>query len=121
MVDLQDTGMLMPHDGYLKLYQLSKPDWSQRFDCILLDDGQDINPVIADIAHWQRINMAIVGDPHQQLYLFRGAEDALNSDWLVGAEEHSLTQGWRVRPSIAHVANHILSHTGRTRELQALD
>ena len=79
MVDLQDTGMLMPLDGYLKLYQLSKPDLSQRFDCMLLDEGQDINPVIADIAHWQRIRMAIVGDPHQQLYRFRGAEDALNS------------------------------------------
>ncbi|HBO0621359.1 TPA: UvrD-helicase domain-containing protein, partial [Pseudomonas aeruginosa] len=92
MVDLQDTGMLMPHDGYLKLYQLSKPDLSQRFDCMLLDEGQDINPVIADIAHWQRIKMAIVGDPHQQLYRFRGAEDALNSDWMVGAEEHYLTQ-----------------------------
>ena len=40
MVDLQDTGMLMPHDGYLKLYQLSKPDLSQRFDCMLLDEGR---------------------------------------------------------------------------------
>ncbi|SQK99352.1 DNA helicase [Pseudomonas aeruginosa] len=101
MVDLQDTGMLMPHDGYLKLYQLSKPDLSQRFDCMLLDEGQDINPVIADIAHWQRIKMAIVGDPHQQLYRFRGAEDALNSDWMVGAEEHYLTQSWRF--GVAHV------------------
>ena len=113
MVDLQDTGMLMPHDGYLKLYQLSKPDLSQRFDCMLLDEGQDINPVIADIAHWQRIRMAIVGDPHQQLYRFRGAEDALNSDWMVGAEEHYLTQSWRFGPAIAHVANIILSTRAR--------
>ena len=30
--------------------------------------------MIADIAHWQRIRMAIVGDPHQQLYRFRGAK-----------------------------------------------
>ncbi|MEN1792887.1 UvrD-helicase domain-containing protein, partial [Pseudomonas aeruginosa] len=112
MVDLQDTGMLMPHDGYLKLYQLSKPDLSQRFDCMFLDEGQDINPVIADIAHWQRIKMAIVGDPHQQLYRFRGAEDALNSDWMVGAEEHYLTQSWRFGPAIAHVANIILSYKG---------
>ncbi|WP_153964502.1 UvrD-helicase domain-containing protein, partial [Pseudomonas aeruginosa] len=120
MVDLQDTGMLMPHDGYLKLYQLSKPDLSQRFDCMLLDEGQDINPVIADIAHWQRIRMAIVGDPHQQLYRFRGAEDALNSDWMVGAEEHYLTQSWRFGPAIAHVANIILSYKGETRKLQGL-
>ncbi|HEK1453910.1 TPA: UvrD-helicase domain-containing protein [Pseudomonas aeruginosa] len=120
MVDLQDTGMLMPHDGYLKLYQLSKPDLSQRFDCMFLDEGQDINPVIADIAHWQRIKMAIVGDPHQQLYRFRGAEDALNSDWMVGAEEHYLTQSWRFGPAIAHVANIILSYKGETRKLQGL-
>ncbi|MFU7557039.1 UvrD-helicase domain-containing protein, partial [Pseudomonas paraeruginosa] len=58
-----------------------------RIACMLLDEGQDINPVIADIAHWQRIRMAIVGDPHQQLYRFRGAEDALSSDWMAGAEE----------------------------------
>ncbi|MFP9032395.1 DNA helicase, partial [Pseudomonas aeruginosa] len=85
-----------------------------------LDEGQDINPVIADIAHWQRIKMAIVGDPHQQLYRFRGAEDALNSDWMVGAEEHYLTQSWRFGPAIAHVANIILSYKGETRKLQGL-
>ena len=56
--------------------------------------------MIADIAHWQRIKMAIVGDPHQQLYRFRGAEDALNSDWMVGAEEHYLTQSWRFGPRL---------------------
>ncbi|HBO2437840.1 TPA: DNA helicase, partial [Pseudomonas aeruginosa] len=85
-----------------------------------LDEGQDINPVIADIAHWQRIRMAIVGDPHQQLYRFRGAEDALNSDWMAGAEEHYLTQSWRFGPAIAHVANIILSYKGETRKLQGL-
>lgn len=76
--------------------------------------------MIADIAHWQRIRMAIVGDPHQQLYRFRGAEDALNSDWMVGAEEHYLTQSWRFGPAIAHVANIILSYKGETRKLQGL-
>ena len=47
MLDLQDTIMSITHDGYLKLYQLSKPDLSERFKAILLDDGKDVNPVIA--------------------------------------------------------------------------
>jgi superfamily I DNA/RNA helicase len=54
---------------------LRKPDLCQRFDCILLDEAQDVNPVIADIVRIQKIRRVAVGDPHQQLYRFRGAED----------------------------------------------
>ena len=103
MIDLQDTGMSITHDGYLKLYQLSKPDLSQRFKAILLDEGQDVNPVIADLVKIQRIRKVTVGDPHQQIYRFRGAEDALNSDWMAGAERHYLTQSFRFGPAVAHV------------------
>jgi len=49
-----------------------------------------------------------VGDPHQQIYRFRGAEDALNSDWMADAERHYLTQSFRFGPAVAHVANIIL-------------
>ncbi|AZC24809.1 UvrD-helicase domain-containing protein [Pseudomonas sessilinigenes] len=119
-IDVDDSSVLIPHDGYLKLYQLSKPDLSQRFDSVLLDEGQDINPVIADIVRLQRIQKILVGDPHQQLYRFRGAEDTLDSDWMAGAEEHYLTQSWRFGPAIAHVANIILSYKGETRKLQGL-
>ncbi|XFB08796.1 hypothetical protein AAGT13_21640, partial [Azotobacter salinestris] len=38
-----------PHDGYLKLWALSKPDLSTRFDIVLGDEAQDINPVIAGL------------------------------------------------------------------------
>lgn len=120
MIDLQDTGMLITHDGYLKLYQLSKPDLSQRFKAILLDEGQDVNPVIADLVRIQRICKVTVGDPHQQIYRFRGAEDALNSDWMADAERHYLTQSFRFGPAVAHVANIILFYKGETRKLQGL-
>ena len=120
MIDLQDTGMSINHDGYLKLYQLSKPDLSERFKVILLDEGQDVNPVIADLVKIQRIRKVTVGDPHQQIYRFRGAEDALNSDWMADAERHYLTQSFRFGPAVAHVANIILFYKGETRKLQGL-
>jgi len=66
MIDLQDTAMSITHDAYLKLYQLSKPDQSERFNAILLDEGQDVNPGIADIVKTQRVRKVAVGDPHQR-------------------------------------------------------
>ncbi|WP_248767838.1 UvrD-helicase domain-containing protein [Pseudomonas sp. MWU12-2345] len=120
MIDLQDTSVSITHDGYLKLYQLSRPDLSERFQAVLLDEGQDVNPVIADLVKTQRIRKVTVGDPHQQIYRFRGAEDALNSDWMAGAERHYLTQSFRFGPGVAHVANVILSYKGETRKLEGL-
>ncbi|WP_337160401.1 UvrD-helicase domain-containing protein [Pseudomonas putida] len=120
MTDLQDSAVQITHDGYLKLYQLSKPDLSQRFDCVLLDEAQDVNPVIADIVSIQRIRKVAVGDCHQQIYRFRGAEDALSAPWMADAEAHYLTQSFRFGPAVAHVANIILSFKGETRKLQGL-
>lgn len=120
MIDLQDLGMAITHDGYLKLYQISQPDLSQRFECILLDEGQDVNPVIADLVKIQQIRKVAVGDPHQQIYRFRGAEDALGSEWMADAEKHYLTQSFRFGPAVAHVANMILSYKGEARQLQGL-
>lgn len=120
MIDPADTGVQITHDGYLKLYQVSKPDLSQRFDCILLDEAQDVNPVIADIARIQKTRIVAVGDPHQQIYRFRGAEDALEAPWMANAEKHYLTQCFRFGPAVAHVANILLSYKGETRKLQGL-
>jgi F-box protein, helicase, 18 len=47
MCDKNDRHIGMLHDGYLKLFQLSDPVLD--FDCILLDEAQDINPVTAAI------------------------------------------------------------------------
>lgn len=120
MVDLQDRSVSMTHDGYLKLYQMSQPDLSQRFGAILLDEGQDVNPVIANLVQIQRITQVTVGDRHQQLYRFRGAVDALNSASMKDAECHYLTQSFRFGPAVAYVANVILSFKGETIHLQGL-
>ncbi|MFJ5299204.1 UvrD-helicase domain-containing protein [Pseudomonas sp. NPDC088368] len=120
MMDLDDRSVSMTHDGYLKLYQISRPDLSQRFDAILLDEGQDVNPVIADLVQSQKITQVTVGDRHQQLYRFRGAVDALSSAWMADAERHYLTKSFRFGPAVAHVANIILSFKGETVPLQGL-
>lgn len=96
----------MPHDGYLKLYQLSRP--TLNYDCILMDEGQDLNPVTADyLLNQETIPKIVVGDPHQQIYSFRGARDFM---WKVKAtRELYLTHSFRFNQKIASVANMILT------------
>jgi len=118
-----DIGML--HDGYLKLFQLSAP--ALYFDCILLDEAQDINPVTADLIFSQlgrskKINekvrhpapsLILVGDIHQQIYSFRGAGDSFKR--FEADHTHALTQSFRFDANVARVANMVLTHFKKER------
>uniref|UniRef100_A0A8D0G9I0 F-box DNA helicase 1 n=1 Tax=Sphenodon punctatus TaxID=8508 RepID=A0A8D0G9I0_SPHPU len=64
------------HDGYLKLWQLKKPSLS-KYDAVFVDEAQDCTPAIMDIVLSQTCGVILVGDPHQQIYSFRGAVNAL--------------------------------------------
>ena len=127
--DHPDIGML--HDGYLKLFQLSRPLLD--YDCILLDEAQDINPVTADLILSQiqapqipngqlrnnqeetgratqrprRPSLILVGDVHQQIYSFRGAGDSFKK--FQADHTHALTQSFRFDTNVARVANMVLS------------
>ncbi|NXX99018.1 FBH1 helicase, partial [Centropus bengalensis] len=68
----------MTCDGYLKLWQLSKPQLSG-YDTIFVDEAQDCTPAIVDIVLSQTCGIILVGDPHQQIYTFRGAVNTLYS------------------------------------------
>ncbi|PVD25065.1 hypothetical protein C0Q70_15563 [Pomacea canaliculata] len=85
MKDLQDTRVRMTHDGYMKLYQLSKPKLSG-YDVILVDEAQDLTPALIDILHCQHQPKIFVGDPHQQIYSFRGAVNAMQQSFRFGPE-----------------------------------
>ncbi len=112
-----DIGML--HDGYLKLFQLSAPKLA--FDCILLDEAQDINPVTADLIFSQihrsgesgqkaagtAPSLILVGDLHQQIYSFRGAGDSFKR--FKADHTHALTQSFRFDANVARVANMVLT------------
>jgi len=105
MKDLDDKEVPMTHDGYLKLYQLSRPVLSG-FDCLLIDEAQDCTPAASDILLRQSCAKILVGDPHQQIYAFRGARNALQE--VQGTHTFYLTLSFRFGPEIAYLASHAL-------------
>lgn len=117
MLSGEDPRIGMLHDGYLKLYQLAAPRLN--FDCILLDEAQDVSPVITEIVRSQSCAKILVGDPHQQIYSFRGARDAMAQV----AADHTfyLTHSFRFGGNIARAANMVLSRfKGEERRLVGL-
>ncbi|XP_037616813.1 F-box DNA helicase 1 [Sebastes umbrosus] len=111
MTDLSVTKVdayYMVHDGYLKLWQLQKPKpcLSNQYDVLFIDEAQDCTPVIMDVLLSQRCGKILVGDPHQQIYTFKGAVNALN------IVDHThifyLTQSFRFGAEIAYVGATLL-------------
>lgn len=116
MTDLTDT-LPVTHDAYLKLYQLSQPDLSRRFDVILFDEAQDANPVTHDIVFRHTGKLVMVGDAHQQIYRFRGAVDALNAPQLANADRLWLTHSFRFGKCVAAAANALLAMDGEQHQV----
>lgn len=110
----QDGTFPITHDVYLKLYQLSQPDLPLRCQTQLFDEAQDANPVTQALVLTQRCNVVLVGDRHQQIYRFRGAENVLDAPALIDAERLSLIHNFRFGPAVARVANMLLARQGET-------
>lgn len=117
MQDVTSSTVPMPHDGYLKLYQLSNPNLC-KYDYLLLDEAQDTNPCLFSIFEKQETGKVLVGDEHQNIYSFRGAMNAMAK---LGGERHVLTSSFRFGEAVADVANGILStFKNETTPLQGL-
>ncbi|MHB9862148.1 UvrD-helicase domain-containing protein [Streptomyces sp. YIM S03343] len=120
--DLRKTdGVLkFQHDHYLKMWQLGGPRLDT--DVVLLDEAQDTNDVVADVIqgqeHAQRI---VVGDSAQQIYEWRGANDALAKFAAAGAQERMLSQSFRFGPAIAEAANEWLYIVGTDLRLKGFE
>jgi len=98
----------MTHSFYLKQYQLIEDKQLPNYDYVLLDEGQDTNDVTLDI--FLNIDAAkiIVGDTHQSIYAWRGAENAM--DKVESDFNLYLTKTFRCAPNIVERANFILNH-----------
>lgn len=93
------------HDIYLKRWALTHPKLP--YDVILFDEAQDANPVLHRLLSDQRHAQIIwVGDPHQQIYQWRGAVNAMKN---VSQRALPLSKSWRFGEAIADVANVLLT------------
>ncbi|HAU6732969.1 TPA: ATP-dependent helicase [Salmonella enterica subsp. enterica serovar Elisabethville] len=105
------------HDTYLKLYQLSHPNLSSRYTTLLFDEAQDANPVTSALVLGQACRVVLVGDTHQQIYRFRGADNAMQVPQLENADRLWLTHSFRFGPEVAQVANRLLALKGETHQV----
>ncbi|WP_431728533.1 UvrD-helicase domain-containing protein [Verrucosispora sp. TAA-831] len=102
-LQLQRGGYLkVTHDVYLKLYQLTRPRIP--VDYVLLDEAQDLSPVMASLFHFQtHAQRIMVGDSAQAIYSFRGAIDAMAK--FHADRRLTLSQSFRFGPRVADEAN----------------
>jgi hypothetical protein len=101
----ENEDMPYEHDFYLKEFQLENP-YLDYYNYILLDEAQDANNCVIDILLQQkRAKKAFIGDSFQQIYAWRGAENALekmrdNPNVL----KLQLTKSFRCSAEIAKIA-----------------
>ncbi|OPX18912.1 MAG: hypothetical protein BZ151_12045 [Desulfobacca sp. 4484_104] len=78
---LKTSNLKIDHNFYLKDFQLNFKTCglAGAYDAILLDEGQDVNPVILSIFNQFRARKIMVGDRHQKIYGFRGAINAIEN------------------------------------------
>lgn len=92
------------HHIYLKLWALSNP--SIPYDFILFDEAQDADPLMMGVLFKQHKQVIYVGDPHQQIYEWRGAINAMKQ---LPYPDSRLTQSFRFGEKIANIANILLN------------
>ncbi len=104
------------HDVYLKLFQLARPKLF--YDVILFDEAQDANPAMLGILLPQKAQKIFVGDPHQQIYAWRGAVNAMDR---IGGMELALSQSFRFNEKIAEEATDLLQlFKGESRRVRGV-
>jgi energy-coupling factor transporter ATP-binding protein EcfA2 len=98
------------HEIYLKHWSLSNPVIPA--DYILFDEAQDSDPLMLSVLLSQTSTQVIyVGDPHQQIYAWRGAVNAMQALQL---PQERLTQSFRFGDTVAGSANMVLRLLGET-------
>ena len=99
----------MTHDMYLKALERDPALCARAFagqKYVMVDEAQDLNPVQRSILQQSGLPLVAVGDSYQQIYAWRGAEDAL--DRFAG-DEFFLTGSFRFGPEVARTGMEILA------------
>jgi hypothetical protein len=108
--DAQDPNGILPYraDRYLKLFQLSEPQLG--VDFVMVDEAQDISPVMMSIVDQQPCRVVWVGDSAQAINEWNGAVDALTR--IHADATCHLSRSFRFGPEIAEAAQLMLDQLG---------
>ena len=110
----RSKGLPLGHDGYLKLWALSNP--RAQADYIMVDEAQDLNPVLLEVLNRSECQIVYVGDANQQIYEWRGAVNAM--DQVQTRHRCLLSQSFRFGPEIAAAATIVLRTLGSREPLR---
>jgi hypothetical protein len=113
----KSAGFPLGHDGYLKLWALSRP--KAQVDYVMVDEAQDLNPVILGVLRSMKCPVIYVGDPYQQIYEWRGAINAMEQ--IVSRHRVLLSQSFRFGKAIADAASVIIRQLGAKDPVRGLD
>lgn len=108
MQDLDDP-FPISHDAYVKMWAQKKPK-IRGAEALLVDEAQDLDPVLARVLEGQEVQRVYVGDPNQQIYAWRGAVDALSR---LSGEELTLSQTFRFSEGLAQEVRLLMEALGR--------
>ncbi len=104
----RQAGLPLGHDGYLKQWALSDPH--PRVDYLLVDEAQDLNPVLLHALRKAECQIVYAGDPFQQIYEWRGAVNAMEQ--VHTPHRTLLAQSFRFGHEIAAAASIVLRELG---------
>lgn len=98
------SDVLITHNTYLKLYQLSEPTLD--YEIIYLDESQDSSDVVLDIFRRQtHAKLIAVGDEYQAIYGWNGACNAMQK---LSFPCKQLTKSFRFGQAIADLATKVI-------------
>ena len=99
------------HDFYLKHFSMNHKAvelLSNKYDGFLLDEAQDSNPVTIKIFNTLQGQKILVGDKYQQIYQFRGSQNAM--EMIKAKYEFFLTHTFRCSKLVVDEANKVLKN-----------
>jgi len=105
-----NSPVLITHDTYLKMYQLSNPR-IEGYSVIYADEHQDTSMTMNDVLKKQKAQKIVVGDIFQKIYGFRGSVDGMS---MSDGKLMTLSKSFRFGDEVAKVANSIIGE-GRVR------
>lgn len=108
-----NTSLPLPHDLYVKAWQLRGCPGLGQYDFVFLDEAQDAAGVtLSCLAYAKRA--CYVGDAAQQIYAFRGAQDVMLK---VPGRTYPLSLSFRFGEEIAEAANRVISSKSNRSEV----